>query len=119
MKDAPEVTIPAILLFAATGLAMGAIIGLLSTTSWLGIGLIIVIFLLILAANTEIDLVSDLALAIVSWVWRMIASAGQQWAGTDPSQPVPLGLRLSFAVGFAAGLALMIQFGNPAEAAQA
>ncbi|TRW99126.1 hypothetical protein FNJ84_00110 [Paracoccus sp. M683] len=98
-------------LFAAIGLAMGAIIGWLAANSWLGIGFLVILALLVIGTMAELDVLADIGVAISEPVWKTIARAGEKWAGVDPDQPVPGALRAIFALGFAASLiaTLMIE----------
>lgn len=96
------------LLFAVTGLVMGALIGWFAANSWLGVGFLIILIMFYISMLAEIDFLGDIAAEISRPVWKSIAVAGERWAGTDPSLPVDLALRLIFAAAFLIGLGMVM-----------
>ena len=110
MSDRNSPTLVAGLYFAVIGLALGTGIGWLALNSWLGLGFLIIGVLLFIGLWAELDILTDIATALMEPAWRGIARTGQQLAGADPDRPVNLGLRVGFGVAFLTGLAGTVLF---------
>ena len=115
MTDRNAPNLRSVLYFAATGLALGALIGTLAMHSWLGVGFLVIGLILFIGLWAELDFLTDIAGAVIEPLWRAIARAGQHWAGADPDKPVDGRLRACFALTFLAGLAggVLIDFSGP------
>ncbi|MBK4216346.1 hypothetical protein JJJ17_10460 [Paracoccus caeni] len=108
MSNFPKLDTRAKLIFLAVGLGFGGIVAALMQIPVVGIALIVLVAILILGLWFDVSILADVAAVILLGLWRLIAAIGHSIAGHDRRKELPMSGRVSFGIGFFAGLALVL-----------